>query len=752
MSTQDYSQFSMIDLFRVEAENQTQALTAGLLALERDPTASDDLEACMRAAHSLKGAARIINLEAGVDLSHAMEECFVAAQIGRITLRQQQIDVLLHGVDLLMVLARKSEAEVALPQPEIAAFLTALEGELAGAETEIVARPLLTARGAPAPSRDVVDDPVPAVPQRPRDRGDRMLRVTTETLNRLFGLAGESLMEARRLKPFADRLQGLRRLHFDAAQAIDRCRKALSPQSLDAHAGAALETAHQRISGCLQALSHQLAELDVLERRSTSLAHRLYGEALVCRMRPFEDGVQHFPRLLRDLGRSLGKQVRLEVVGASTSIDRDILDKLDAPLGHVLRNAVDHGIETPDERIAAGKPAEGVIHLEARHSAGLLQIIIEDDGAGIDLPRLRRALVGRKLANEEVAGQLSDAEVLDFLFLPGFTMKSTVTAISGRGVGLDAVQAMVKQVRGAVRVTSQLGRFTRFQLELPLTLSVVRTLLVEIEGEPYALPLASIVRTLHLDPAYIQIAEGRQHFAFEGRQIGLVMTHQILEGGEPSSQGEAIAVVVVSEQYNSYGLVVDRFLGERELVLQPLDARLGKIACVSAAALMEDGSPVLVLDTEDLIRAVEKIASSGRISSLRGPRAEARRAPRKRVLVVDDSLTVRELERKLLDHHGYEVEVAVDGMDGWNVLRSGEFDLIITDIDMPRMDGIELVKLIKKDAVLRTRPVMIVSYKDREEDRQRGLDAGADYYLVKGSFQDVALMQAVVDLIGEADA
>jgi two-component system sensor histidine kinase and response regulator WspE len=748
MTVQDFSQLSMIDLFRVEAENQTQTLTAGLLLLERNPHASDQLEACMRAAHSLKGAARIIDLEPGVVLGHAMEECFVAAQDGRITLHQRQIDILLHGVDLLLALARKSEAAAALPQPEIAAFLVALENVVAAPDATARLAPLL-AVGSTAECQALPDDPAHDTAQ---PTPDRMLRVTAGTLNRLVGLAGEQLMEARRLKPFAAELHGLKRLHRDVAKALDQCRDALPPQLSDEPAGAAIQLTQQRIARCQEALSQHLEKLDALDRRGTSLAGRIYDEALACRMRPFEDGVRHYPRLVRDLGRSLGKQVRLELIGASTSVDRDILDRLDAPLGHMLRNAIDHGIETPEARTTANKPAEGVIRLEARHVAGLLQIVVADDGGGIDLNGLRMELVRQNLATENVAKHLSDAETAQFLFLPGFSMKAALTAVSGRGVGLDVVQTMVKEVRGIVRVTSQLGHFTRFQLELPLTLSVIRTVLVQIDNEPYAFPLAGIMRTVKLESSCIETAEGLPHFTFEGQQIGLVAAHRLLEAGESGPSGDEIAVVVVGDLSNAYGLVVDRFLGERELVVVPLDPRLGKVACISAAALMEDGSPVLILDVEDMLHAAEKLAAAGRLGRLRETAAKSLRTRRKRVLVVDDSLTVRELERKLLAHHGYDVEIAVDGMDGWNAVRAGRFDLVITDVDMPRMDGIELVGLIKKDPVLRARPVMIVSYKDREVDRVRGLDAGADYYLVKSNFQDVALVQAVVDLIGDPES
>jgi two-component system sensor histidine kinase and response regulator WspE len=285
-----------------------------------------------------------------------------------------------------------------------------------------------------------------------------------------------------------------------------------------------------------------------------------------------------------------------------------------------------------------------------------------------------------------------------------------------------------------------------------LTLSVVRTLLVEVAGEPYAFPLAHIVCAVKLPRKKIEVLEGRQHFNFDGQQIGLVTAHQVLEGSELELVGDELPVVVVGEQHNRYGLVVDRFLGGRELVVQTLDARLGKIKDVSAAALMEDGSPVLIVDVEDLVRSMERLAATDRLTRVQRATADAGQQRRKRVLVVDDSLTVRELQRKLLDHHGYDTEVAVDGMDGWNAARGGRFDLIVTDIDMPRMDGIELLTHIRKDAKLKSMPVVILSYKDRDEDRRRGLDAGADYYLTKGSFHDDTLLRAVVDLIGEAAA
>jgi two-component system sensor histidine kinase and response regulator WspE len=748
MNTPDLSQASMLDLFRMEVDSQAQALTVGLLALERDPKEADQLERCMRAAHSLKGAARIVGLGAGVRITHAMEDCFVAAQQGRTVLRQEHIDQLLRGVDLLQQMARTAEQDMERWEAQKLGDVTALLDAL----NRAVERPAAAHEigAAPANTERPQDENLPAALREETAEGENgaVIRVTAENLNRLLGLAGESLVESRGFKSFADSLLRLKRFQYDLHRSLDRLREQLSRQRLSDQAQAALAEAQRRALECQQFLAQRLVEMDTFDRRAAHLSHRLYDGALACHMRPFADGVQAFPRMVRDLARTLGKQLRLDIAGQDTQVDRDILEKLDAPLGHLLRNALDHGIESPEERLAAGKSAEAVLSIEARHNAGRLQVTVADDGRGIDLERLRAAVIERKLSNAETVAKLTDAELLEFLFLPGFSMKEAVTDISGRGVGLDVVQSVLKQIRGTVRIVTRRGEGTRFQLELPLTLSVARTLLVEVGTEAYAVPLAYIRRALKLARGDIEMLEGRAHFNLDGRSIGLVTAHQILGVVAPQAEADLLAVIVLGDVTHLYGLIVDRFLGERELVVQTLDARLGKIKDVAAGALMEDGSPALILDVEDVIRSIEKLASTGSLSGVARDASDSAGGRRKRVLVVEDSFTVRELERKLLVNSGFEVEVAVDGMDGWNAARTSHFDLVITDVDMPRMDGIELVTLIKKDPHVKSLPVMIVSYKDRPEDRRRGLDAGADYYLAKGSFHDETLLHAVVDLIG----
>lgn len=771
MSSPDISQMSMLELFRQEAENQTQHLSAGLLHLEQHPTASDQLEICMRAAHSLKGAARIIGLQAGVDVAHVMEDCFVLAQQNRLVLGKKHIDALLQGTDLLTRIANPPNNDETWAdhagKPEITAFVQMFGRVINGADVEdnvsvVASVPVIAAAEDVAPVH-VIPAPVPVVPKQNDDvlpaaarhsdvpeQGVRSVRVNADNLDRLLSLSGESLVESRRLKSFNASMLRLKRLQRETAQALDLLHQKLRADQADDVMQAAISEVRSLLGQSQHLVGDQLGELELFDRRSVNLSQRLYDEALSCRMRPFSDGTGGCARMVRDVAHELGKSVRLEIIGTTTQIDRDILEKLEAPIGHLLRNAIDHGIELPEQRLANGKPEQGVIQLEARHSAGMLLVNVSDDGAGIDLDKVRKTILQRQLSNEETVQQLSEAELLEFLLLPSFSLRDTVTAISGRGVGLDVVANMLKQVRGTVRIFNTPGQGTRFQLQLPLTLSVIRSLLVMIHNEPYAFPLTYVNRTLELQRDQLSMLEGYQHFAFEGRQIGLVSAHQILQKGELQTKDDIVPVVVIGDNEQTYGLAVDGFLGERMLVVQPLDPRLGKIPDVMAGALMEDGSPVLILDVADMIRSVDKLTQSGRLEVVQQRGTNKNDTASKRILVVDDSLTVRELERKLLTNCGYQVAVAVDGMDGWNAVRTERFDLVITDIDMPRMDGIELVSLIRQAPNLQSLPVMIVSYKDREEDRQRGLDAGADYYFTKSSFHDESLLQAVTDLIGAA--
>jgi len=782
----DLSGFSLMDLFRTEAETHTAALSAGLLSLEgagAGGAAAVEFEPLMRAAHSLKGAARIVGLEPAVGLAHALEDCFVAAQEGRCVLTPDGVDVLLRGVDLLTQISLVAEDQISAwsadHADEVAGMVSEVQSVVAGAGP---AAPPPVPQGSdtaspPADPPPAVTEDAPAAPPEPAasaavsegrpgmgettpagpspeeaspaaapEPTDRVVRVSAESLTRLMGLAGESLVQSRQLRPFVDSLLALKAQQ----SALLGTLQALADRPEGGAGIELLARAKTQASQCAEVLGDKMEGFEDFARRGEDLSGRLHHEVLKSRMRPLSDGVRGFPRLVRDVARQLGKTVRFVVVGETTGVDRDILEKLEAPLNHLIRNALDHAIETPEERTAAGKPAAGTIRLEARHRAGMLHLTLADDGRGVDPARLRAKVVERGLASAPMADQMTEAELLEFLFLPGFSTKDGVTEMSGRGVGLDVVQDVVRSVGGFVRVSSHPGQGTRFTLQLPITMSVVRALLVRIAGEPYAFPLNRIDRIVMLPKADVLVLEGRQHFLLDGQAVGLVEACQVLDLPAEERASDQFPVVVASDRSHRFGVVVGSILGERDLEVRPLDPRLGKVADVNSASVLEDGWPVLIFDVEDLVRSIDNMLGGRRLRTLAeaAERVEVR-GPRK-VLVVDDSITVRELERQLLEGAGYAVEVAVDGFDGWNAVRAGGYDLVISDVDMPRMDGIQFVTRIKQDPRLRSVPVVIVSYKDREADRMRGLDAGANAYLTKSSFHDQTFLKTVVDLIGGA--
>lgn len=779
----DLSGFSMMELFRAEAEGQTAILASGLLALEGADASPATIEPLMRAAHSLKGAARIVGVDSAVRVAHVMEDCFVAAQDGKIRILPAHVDVLLSAVDLLTRISEVAEGQVEAWQTEnepavaamVADLTTILEGGTPATaapppvppEPEltpepVVERPVAEAPPPPAPEPPPVAPPAPTPAPAPAptpapapapapEQAERVVRVTADSLSRLVGLAGESLVQSRQLRPMVDSLQTLRNRQVALTETLHALE-----EHLGTHASAMerelLDRAKAQATACSQTLLDRLDEVEDFARRSEDLSGRLHHEVLSSRMRPLADGIKGFPRLVRDVARQLGKKVEFEVRGETTGVDRDILEKLEAPLNHLIRNALDHAIEMPDDRVAAGKNPVGTIRLEARHRAGMLQITLNDDGRGIDSRRLRTKVVERGLATAAMAEQMTEAELLEFLFLPGFSTKEAVTELSGRGVGLDVVQNMVRAVGGIVRVSTQVGKGTRFALQLPITRSVIRALLVRIAGEPYAFPLNRIDRILTLEHEELKVLEGRRHFLMDDQPVGLVDAAQVLELSPvaPAGSSNVLPVVVASDRSHRFGMVVEAFLGERDLEVRPLDARLGKVPDINSASVLEDGFPVLILDVEDTVRSIDNLLSGRRLKAPAEALAAGRARGVKQVLVVDDSLTVRELERQMLEGRGYKVDIAVDGLDGWNAVRAGRYDLVISDVDMPRMDGIQLVQSIKSDARLKAVPVVIVSYKDRPEDRMRGLDAGADAYLTKSSFHDQTLLETVADLIGEA--
>jgi len=751
---QEYSDVSMIDLFLIEVENNSRVLEEKLIDAEGN-TSEEYIEPLMRAAHSIKGAARIVGLDIPVKLAHSMEDILQKAMNGNIELNSVIIDELLKSTDIFKRLIGLSPETIEnwfLDQEEEIKLIIKNLDDIANGKGIIK-----ESKKSEKKQKEIVEgieksEKKERSKSKPKqnDTNDEgtYVRVLSKNLNRLLGLAGESLVEARTLRPLIYPLNVIKNSYSGLESLSEELYHLIQNTVIDEDIKNRITKLTDRVESIKDLLAEYTGKFEKYSRRLELLTEKMHNEVLASRMVPLSKGIVGFKRMVRDISKSLNKKVDFEIIGGNTKIDRDILEKLESPLMHILRNALSHGLETPIERRDKKKEEVGSLVLKAEHRAGMFHISIADDGRGIDMERLRQTVVDKGYVTKNMAKSMNDSELIDFLFLPGFSTASEVSEISGRGVGLDVVYSMVGEVSGTVNLVSVKGKGTTFNLQLPLTLSVVRALLVDINDEPYAIPLSKIDHIIELNQNELKSTEEHQYFNFNGENIGLVSALQVLEIEGNKDFTFPIKTIIISDRMNKYALVVDKILGERELVIRPLDSRLGKIQNISAVAIMENSLPVIILDADDLVRSIDSVISKTNLTRIKRS-VSKETVKRKKILIVDDSLTVREVERRLLENAGYEVSSAVDGMEGWNMVQKSDFDLIISDIDMPRMNGIQFVSTVRSDKKYRDIPIIIISYKDREEDKIKGLKAGADHYLTKSSFHDKNFITTVRDLVGD---
>lgn len=566
------SEQTIVRLFFIELERQIAILSESLLIFEQTPN-TIAVESLLRAAHSIKGAARAVGYGALVGFVHSVEEVFTKWK--ERPLSAEIIETLFSCIDLLYQLTKS----------DVRAFSTALYSDFfsdAAYKLQHFSPSPLSLKSS----------------QKRANVQNATVRVTADYLTQLMGLAGELLIESRWLEHFSETLLKIKRGQNDLLEYVDH----LQSEDLESRKKSKLQ---QKAHLCSKQITTYMNSIELFIRRHSTLSDRLYRQVIESRMCPFSDGVENLPRLVRDLAKQLNKKIYFEIIGKSTAIDREILGQLKAPLEHLLKNAIDHGIELPEERVALGKPVEGHIRLEARHKAGMLHIVITDDGRGLDLDKIKLKAYELRLI-DSLSLDLTETKLVEFLFLPGFTTAEKISEISGRGIGLNAVQDMIQQVHGQVQIAARMGKGATFCLQLPLTLSVIRALMVSISGEPYAFALARIEHAVVIESSEVETVAGLFYFYLNGKSIALVFAHQVL-GVAAASQTAKLSVVVLSNGVNYYGVIVDALLGEKELVAQKLDPTIAKIDNIACGAFMENGDPILVIDTEEMIYSINRL-------------------------------------------------------------------------------------------------------------------------------------------------
>ncbi|HET7603486.1 MAG TPA: response regulator [Gemmatimonadales bacterium] len=723
----------LLATFLLELQEQAASMSADLLALEAEPGDPDRLRSLFRGAHTLKGAARAAGVPLVEESCHALETLLAQARDGKLMLGPEHFALLFEAVDGLADAGRRIQAGTSLTESPLARVAR----QLAAGESSLpLAAPANVSALAPSPA---VEEPSAAAASiaSAGTRAERM-RVDVAKMDNLLASSEALLAAAARSDSRADQMRELRDL---AARCAHTWRKASGK-------GTRTRSVTVSMAGDLE------QELDALARQadrlSTAVADDARGLSQVTeelgqrlrhlRMGRFSDTVALLPRVVRDLAQAAGKDVRLEIVGADVEADRGVLDTIREALLHLVRNAVDHGIELPEARVARGKAPGGTVTVAAHLRGERLTITVADDGAGIDVDAVRRQLErrGRPVPADE-------QQLVRTLFQGGISTRREANEISGRGVGLDAAREAIETIRGRMDVTWAEGEGTTFTLECPPTLAMLRVILVSVNGHPIAIPMESVERLDRIGRDDIRRADGRDLLPTESGPMPIAALGRLLGWPSREQPGTLLPVVRLSIGLDRrIALLVDALLGEQEVMVRPLQHVRADMQLASGTALLGSGDVALVLRPDVALAA--GLDAPPESASLVATAAPTR--ARRRILVVDDSITTRSLERSVLEAAGYDVATAADGADAWRRLEHEGFDLVVSDVEMPRMDGVALCETIRGSRRLATLPVILVSALESAEHQRRGLDAGADAYVAKSSFDQQALLDTIRQLLG----
>ncbi|NNJ09314.1 hybrid sensor histidine kinase/response regulator [Chloroflexales bacterium ZM16-3] len=731
--------------FREETAENVRVLSDGLLAIEGqadEQARRAEIDRIFRAAHTIKGSARMLGFEAVARLAHEIESVLGELRQGRRVPDSDLAGRLLRGGDALLELSA-----------------AAVEGRAAAVDVDAVIA-LFGGAPQPAPGETPQQDvstlpdvtltpeefPTPKAPA-PRGVGPRTVRVRVDRLDRMLNLAGELMIGQQVLANHADQLTALRQLARRHERAVEELEEELNRLRFSA---SQRHTINQRIvavkgvAGQIQGLTQRQAEhFGRHIGQSDMLVRDLEQEVMAARLIPISSIYAGLPRTVRDIAEATGKSVKIQLRGETVELDRKVLELLQDPLLHLVRNAVDHGIEPLAERAAGGKPEAGSVEISAEAIGGEVRVTISDDGRGIDPAKLRDRAVRMGLLRAEDAARLPDHEALDLIFLPGFSTAPMVTDISGRGVGLDVVRSNINELSGHVLVESQPSHGTQIVLTLPLTLVTTRVLLVRLGQTSFALPASGCQGTIWIHQNRLRSIEGQPTVSHDGRDI-VVRPMADLIGVAPDKNRrneDRMPAVLVGSPQRVVALLVDALLDEREAVVKPLGPLLARQRSYSGAIQLGDGSLVLLLNPLTIIQT----ASAPHQTST-GAAPVPRRRPR--LLVCDDSFTTRELIRSILQSAGYEVMAAVDGADALDKLRAEAYDLVVSDVEMPQVDGFQLTARIRSELALHELPVVLITSLSSDDHRRRGLEAGAQAYIVKSQFNQGSLLEVIQQLLG----
>jgi two-component system chemotaxis sensor kinase CheA len=759
----------LLDTFRVEAQEHVNALSSGLIELEKAATAQKQLEiteAIFREAHSLKGAARAVNMTDIESLCQSLESVFAALKSQAITASAGLFDLLHEAVDSLGKLLSDTEGELASSeQSALAGLIERLKEASAGRE---VARQESVVRTQAQPVPDT-RPPTPDAETSPRDieipppTMAETVRVSTGKLNSIL-LQTEEMLSAKLAS--GQRIAELEELDSTLTAWEKEWRKIYPELQKLKHSlekkGDRSNNDSSRLARLIEFLDWNQTQAKQLENKLAaamrSAEHDNHSVGLMVdslledtkrvMMVSFSTLLEAFPGMVRDLSRQCGKEAELVIQGGEVEIDRRILEEMKDPLIHLVRNSIEHGIETPIERQQRNKPPKGTVTLAIAQINSHIEILISDDGSGIDAAKIKAAAVrlGTLSANE--VWKMPDSEALLLIFLSGISTSPIITDISGRGLGLAIVREKVDKVRGTISLETHPGTGTTFKLVLPMKVATFRGVIVRVAEHLFVLPTTNVERVVKVSKEEIKTVENRQTIELNGQAISLVRLEDALglaRQNHASSSESSLSAVILHVDGKHIAFLVDEVVNEQEVLVKNLGKQLLRMPNVAGATVFGTGRLVPVLNIRDLMKSAVQ-ASVGAAKPAVVP-VEKKKGKKPAVLVVEDSITARTLLKNILEATGYDLATAVDGIDAFTQLRSGEFDIVVSDVDMPRMNGFDLTAKIRADKKLVDLPVVLLTALESREHRERGIEVGANAYIVKSSFDQSNLLEVIRRLI-----
>jgi two-component system chemotaxis sensor kinase CheA len=731
----------LLATFQVEAEEHLKAISSGLIELEKESSAekqAEIIEGVFREAHSLKGASRVVNFVKVEGACQSLEGIFARLKAQEMALSPELFDQLHQMVDTLGGLLSTGDGENARngdPSPPRTPYSVEITPILPGIRDD--RQGLSETLRVPASKVDTL-----------LRRTEELIPIKATAAQRITELREISQAlalwetEWRKVRPQAHALPSLLNGEHQS-NGHNGSSNGQAPRSHMAKVSAFLdrnETTLHAAQNKLAVLSKRLeSDRRTLDRKVDDLLEDMKQVLML----PFSVLLEFFPKLVRDLCRDCGKEAELTIVGGEIETDRRILEEMKDPLVHLVRNCIDHGIETPKQREESGKRRRAAIRIAiSPKSADRVEIVVSDDGAGIDVQKVRAVAVKLGFLSKEHAQQMNEQQASSLTFKSGISTSPIITEVSGRGLGLAIVREKVERVGGTVSIETQLGIGTAFRLTLPLTLARFRGIMVRVGESLFVLPTRYVQRVLRVKREEIKSAENRETLQIDGRASSAVRLGDVLEIARPNNNPDPkgkIPVLVLAWAGEQIGFQVDEILDEQEVLVKSLGKQLPRVRNIAGATVLGTGKVLPVLNVADLMRSA---VSMTHVTALH----EAEEVP-KSILVAEDSITARTLLKNILEFAGYRVRTAIDGAEALNVLASESFDLVVSDVEMPRMSGFDLTAKIRSDKRLSQLPVVLVTALDSHADRERGIDVGANAYIVKSSFDQGNLLEVVRRLI-----